>query len=161
MSHIHGTLDKDMILGVNDVTQIKNRGFHSLENIGTYIKPDANDKLGNHKNTNATKLLNDANIYCIYGMSLGRTDKKWWIEIGKQLIIYVHDTSHDDSFPEHTFKAKDYYSTIFLNHLRFSELDKDDLREKIKKNIHIVINREIFKMQLVKPVKFYIEPFRL
>ena len=154
--HIHGTLDSNLILGVNDLKQIKNTDFHSLEKIHTYIKPNVNDALENHRNTDAMKLLKDADIYCIFGMSLGKTDKKWWIEIGKQLItfpekqliIYAYNENHDASFPEHTLEAKDLYKNNFLKHFRFSKLDKDDLKEKIKKNIHVVINPDIFKMKL-------------
>ena len=155
--HIHGTLDSDMILGVNDIKQIKNTSFHNLEKLSTYIKPSANDELENLRNTNALKLLNDADIYCIFGISLGSTDKKWWIEIvkqlinssNKQLIIYAYDENHDASFPENTLEAKEYYKIIFLNHLKFTEFDKDDLKEKIKKNIHVVMNKDIFNIKLL------------
>jgi hypothetical protein len=155
--HIHGTLDSDMILGVNDLEQIKNDDFHSLEKLSPYIKPNANDALENNKNSDVLKLLDEADIYCIFGMSLGKTDKKWWIEIGKQLIntpekkliIYAYDENYDASFPENTLETIDLFKIIFLNHLRFTELDKDDIKTKIKKNIHVVINKEIFKMKLI------------
>ena len=155
--HIHGTLDNNMILGVNDQKQIKNTWFRNQEKLNAYIKPNANEALENHRNTEAIKLLEDANIYCIFGMSLGKTDKKWWVEICKQLInfpekqlvIYAYDETLDASFPENTLEAIDYYKIIFLNHLRFSEFDKDDLKERIKKNIHVAINKDIFKMELI------------
>jgi hypothetical protein len=156
VKHIHGTLDSDMILGVNDLNQIKNTDFRSLEKLRTYIKPNANEALENNKNSDVLKLLKEADIYCIFGMSLGKTDRKWWIEISRQLInshekkliIYAHDENCDTSFPENTLETKDYFKIIFLNHLKFTELDKDDIKEKIKKNIHVVINKNIFKMKL-------------
>ena len=154
--HVHGTLDNNMILGVNDLMQIKNPDFHNIEKVNRYIKPKVNDLLENQKNAHAKKLIEEAITYCIFGMSLGKTDKVWWIEIckqlinnsGKRLIIYAYDENLDDSFPENTLETIDYYKIIFLNHLQFSELDKDDIKEKIKKSIHVVIDKEIFQMKL-------------
>jgi len=155
--HIHGTLDNNMILGVNDIRQIKNSSLHSLEKLSTYIKPIANDELENHRNTDAIKLINEADIYCIFGMSLGNTDKKWWLEIGmqlekipnKQLIIYAYDENHDSSFPENTLEAKDCYKNIFFNHFKYTALDKDDIKKNIRKNIHVVMNGDIFNIELL------------
>jgi hypothetical protein len=154
--HIHGTLDNDMVLGVNELNQIKNIDFHTLDKVNTYIKPNANNALGNRRNIDVMKLLNDADIYCIFGMSLGKTDRKWWIEIGnelikpqgKQLIIYAFDETHDASFLENTLSLKEYFENMFLRHLQFSKLNKDDLA-KIKKSIHVVLNKDIFKMELM------------
>jgi len=155
--HIHGTLESDMILGVNDLRQIANIDFHTLEKISRYIKPDANNALENHKNTDVMRLLKEANIYCIFGMSLGNTDKKWWFEICKQLInnpekhliIYAYSENHDASFLENTLEEKDLCKNTFLKHLQFSELNKENLIKEIQKNIHIVINENIFKICLV------------
>jgi hypothetical protein len=155
--HIHGTLDDNMILGVNDEKQIKNNDFRSLENLNLYIKPNTNDSLENNKNSDVLKLLDEADIYCIFGMSLGKTDRKWWIEIGKQLIntpekqliIYAYDENHDASFPENTIGTIDFFKIKFLNQLQFTDLDKEDIKEKIKENIQVVINKDIFKMKLI------------
>ena len=89
--HLHGTLDNNMILGVNDLKQILNTEFHNIEKVNRYIKPNVNDLLENQRNTDAMKLIEEAVIYCIFGMSIGKTDKKWWIEICKQLIIQKND----------------------------------------------------------------------
>jgi len=154
--HIHGTLGNNMILGVNDLKQIINTEFHNIEKINRYIKPNVNDLLENKRNANAMKLIEGADVYCIFGMSIGKTDKKWWIEISKQLInhsekrllIYAYDESLVDSFPENTLETKELYTNIFLKNLKFSELDKDDIKEKIKKNIHVVFDKDIFGMHL-------------
>jgi len=154
--HIHGTLDNNMILGVNDLKQISNIEFHNLDKISRYIKPNVNDLLENKRNTDAIKLIEDADVYCIFGMSIGKTDKKWWIEISKQLIkyskkrliIYAYDENLDDSFPENTLETIEYFKNIFLNYLKFSEFDKDDIKERIKKNIHVVIDKDIFRLKL-------------
>jgi len=167
VNHIHGTLKNNMILGVNDLKQIKNTGFHGLERVKNFIKPVANEELGNQRNIDVMNLISDADIYCIYGMSLGDTDKKWWIELAKQLksfpnkhlIIYAYNKSHDNSLSEHTLEEIDYHKNIFFKHLRFTDLGKDNLEKKLKNNIRVRINRDIFKMKLVEPVEFFIEPF--
>ena len=64
------------------------------------------------------------------------------------MIIYAHDENLDDSFPENTLEMVDYCKLNFINHLQFSELDKDDIKEKIKNSIHVIIDRDIFKIKL-------------
>jgi len=155
--HIHGTLDNNMILGVNDLKQILNTEFHNIDKVNTFIKPKVNDLLINNRNPDSIKLIENADIYCIFGMSIGKTDKKWWIELSKQLltnsnkrlIIYAYDENLDESFPMNTLETQDYYKNIFLNHLKFTKLNEDDIKEKIRKNIHVVIDKDIFKIKLI------------
>jgi len=64
------------------------------------------------------------------------------------LIIYAYDENLDESFPMNTLETQDYYKNIFLNNLQFTELNKDDIKEKIKKNIHVVIDKDMFSIKL-------------
>jgi len=154
--HIHGTLENNMILGVNDIKQIQNLDFHNIEKINTYIKPNVNDLLENRRNADAIKLIGDADVYCVFGMSIGKTDKKWWIEIckqlidnsEKQLIIYAYEKDFDNAIPAYTLEIKEFFKITFLNHLKYSELDKDEIKEKISKKIHVVVDKDMFNFKL-------------
>jgi len=157
VEHIHGTLNDNIILGVNDLKQIKNIRFHNLERIHSYIKPIANDKLENNKNARVLKLINEADIFCIFGMSLGKTDKKWWVEIVKQMnnnpqkkiVIYAYDNNYNGVLIEETLETKELYKTIFLNHLKFTKFNDEETTNKLKQNIHVVINTDIFNLKLL------------
>lgn len=85
--HIHGTTEAELILGVNDVDQINNE-FLQKNSIflDTFIKPQINKKIGQQKINQATKIIEGSHIICIFGMSLGLTDKMWWQKLIKWLL---------------------------------------------------------------------------
>lgn len=104
--HVHGYTDKDMILGVNDESQIAN--LRIFENYSPFeadrlIKPTANLMFENGTDDLAHAILQKSDFVYIYGMSLGTTDQIWWERIekimckkpGMQVIIYSHDAPKD------------------------------------------------------------------
>ena len=87
--HVHGTVDKDMVLGVNDEMQIANlECFKSYDEyyLAQLIKSQT-DSI-NEENTykQALQILNSSDLIYVYGMSLGETDKFWWDNLCKLLI---------------------------------------------------------------------------
>ena len=73
--HVHGYID-DLIMGVNDETQIANKAFaENLDVIEGIIKPVQNQIIRMNYDERATKLIKNSTIVCIYGMSVGSTDK--------------------------------------------------------------------------------------
>ena len=102
--HLHGLLDKEMDMGVNDDSQIKNKSIIDLDIVEEFVKPEYNDAAMNTNNELAAELINQADTIIIFGSSLGVTDKKWWTLIGQNvekrdcgLIYFVRDESKDDS----------------------------------------------------------------
>ena len=97
--HAHGTVKKDMVLGVHDESQLSNSEiFKSYDPyyIGQLIKSQTD--FINEENTykKARQILNSSHIIYIYGMSLGATDKFWWENIchllnqNKELRVILH-----------------------------------------------------------------------
>jgi len=89
ITHIHSHLKDDpaIIVGVNDPSQIANVKFRENEDVlDVIVKPRTNDMFGNGKNSQATNLLQTADLFVVFGASLGETDKKWWSLIGKELV---------------------------------------------------------------------------
>lgn len=84
--HIHGTTYAEMILGVNDESQIRNELLKS-ENIflDTFIKKRMNQGIGQRKTEQALDIINSSHIVCVFGMSIGNTDIMWWEELIKWL----------------------------------------------------------------------------
>lgn len=96
--HIHGTTTEEMIVGVNDVTQIANEEFRNNELYCQWlVKSAANQRFSQNKIKEMQGIIDGSTIICIFGMSIGKTDRMWWERICKwlkssanhRLIIYV------------------------------------------------------------------------
>lgn len=96
--HIHGTTTEELILGVNDISQIENEEFINNELYRQWlVKEELNKRFGQNKIQDARNIIDQSIIICVFGMSIGSTDKMWWEYIGKwlkgldkrRLIIYV------------------------------------------------------------------------
>lgn len=113
--HVHGYVDRDMVLAVNDESQIATPEIFADMLIYDYsqlIKKEANDLSEDDVDARTLEILNKGHFIYVYGMSLGETDKLWWQRIGQllckkpklQVIIHCHDAP-DDSFEHFTFLA--------------------------------------------------------
>ncbi|MFN8356171.1 MAG: AbiH family protein [Spirosomataceae bacterium] len=146
--HIHGYHDERMILGVNDVSQIQNIKLHMVEDIcGTFIKSEYNKGVGELIHERCEHLVNNANLICIFGSSIGDTDKIWWELIGKRLrensrlIIFKREGSELNlRFSSKTVRLKNKTKEDFLIKTNFNEKEK----EEIKKKMYVAINSTIF-----------------
>lgn len=82
--HVHGTTSSDMVLGVNDETQIAAPEIFSgvgEEYKYQIIKQKTNEMNEQNVDTKTATLLGQSHLIYIYGMSLGRTDALWWNRI--------------------------------------------------------------------------------
>lgn len=80
--HVHGTSQDSPLMGVNDVSQIANKELAEDKRFSKYIvKPKLNYYLRMNYDLKATEIIKNSMITCVYGMSLGETDKNG----GKQL----------------------------------------------------------------------------
>lgn len=151
--HIHGTVSEEMILGVNDVSQINNEEMvKNDELLDTFIKFRMNKELGQQKTENVKKIINQSHIIYIFGMSLGNTDKLWWEEIVKWLLsndnnkLIIFWKGYEDEFIR-KIPAK----IIRINNKmkkKVFEKGKGSITEEefdnIKERIIITYNAEIF-----------------
>lgn len=84
--HIHGTTNEEMILGVNDESQIESDYLKSESLfLDTFIKKRMNNGIGQRKTESVIDVINKSHIVCVFGMSIGNTDKMWWEELIKWL----------------------------------------------------------------------------
>ncbi len=87
VTHIHGTTRELMILGVDNPAQIAETGnISEIARVrNRLIKPVANKNSQTLRDEDCAKLIANANIICIFGMSLGVTDQTWWHLVGERL----------------------------------------------------------------------------
>lgn len=153
--HIHGYLEDTMIMGVNDASQISNPVFAKDEDIiREIVKPRQNADARMNYEKNVVSAIDSSDIICVYGMSLGDTDKKWWTYLAnwlakgqrRALVILKYDKDCSKRFP---FQVRNKTDEVLKRFLSFAELD-DTVKENISKRIYIGINHNVFGMKLYK-----------
>ena len=148
--HIHGTLNEEMILGVNDESQINNEFLQKHEEFcNGFIKTRMNKLIG-QQTEDVKKLILNSKIICLFGISMGKTDKIWWEEIvdwllkdkENLLVIYWKDYKHLNSnkLPARTIRNNNRIKDKFLKigHGKFT----DDKLKLIRDRIFVKINDE-------------------
>lgn len=97
--HVHGYTYRDMILGVNDESQIEDMSIfdgYGEEYVGQLIKIKSNQMNDEGIDEKVHSLLKESNIIYVYGMSIGETDALWWKRIcellkqKKNLLLIIH-----------------------------------------------------------------------
>ena len=96
IEHIHGYANDRRIMGVNDVSQIRNISFHENQDIlEALVKPKCNQAQRHAIDDLCRRQISESNLICIFGSSIGDTDNLWWALIGKQLkkecILIIFD----------------------------------------------------------------------
>lgn len=154
--HIHGTVNQDMILGVNDTDQINNDMLKKdSEFLDTFIKINMNNGIGQNKIKHANQMISNSHIICIFGMSLGYTDKMWW----KELIMWLQKSGQNKLviFNKGSMDEEQQYVRLSSSRIRINNSIKErffkasgsvfDSKEKnsLKNRIFIKYNSKIFK----------------
>lgn len=101
--HVHGTLQDEIIIGVNSINQIINNDFRSNQDItDALVKPTTSKIVNNSVVEQCISTINNADVISIFGSSLGPTDQFWWDLIGKRVstgklkVIISHIASDKD-----------------------------------------------------------------
>lgn len=155
--HIHGTLQDGgayLTLGVDDISQLGKSRWQASEKTRTaFIKPEFNKITDRDKADDAKKYINESNIICIYGHSMGPSDNTWvseireWLKKDKShhLIWYIYEYSKNEA----CFADK----KIELEHIAkpqcLSKLKMDKVDSRILDQIHIPIGYDIFNFEAV------------
>ncbi len=156
--HVHGTKTNVPIMGVNDVTQIKNSELAKDSRFVRYIVKPLNNQANRTNNDQyATDLIVNSHIICIYGMSLGETDKKWWNYIlkwlseepNRQLVIFIYDEKYTSGSQFDQIDKEDSVIDLFNSYSTSEKIDVEALRDRI----HIAIHKNIFSINLRKNEK--------
>lgn len=143
--HVHGTVDKEMVFGVNDESQISKVDIFDCEDGDIYknllIKIQANASYLENTDAKAKSLLDSSQIIYVYGMSIGETDKLWWQRICKwlsgsserHLIVQKYGFPTKSVLPTYYQLAERKARREITN---YSELDQSQ-KNNIEKRIHI------------------------
>lgn len=148
IEHLHGYSNNRMILGVNDKSQIKNLSFHDNEDIlETLVKSDCNKAIKHTIDDLCKTQIQNAQLICIFGSSIGETDNLWWELIGDQLkkdIRLIIFTKCEDINPINDYlkaRKERALKRLFLSRTKLNDIEKED----VSKKIFIGVNTEMFK----------------
>ncbi len=146
--HVHGTVNAQMVFGVNDRSQIAKPDIFNCEYGDLYeeilIKQQANQGYQENADTIAKNLLNGSHIIYIYGMSIGTTDKLWWERVCNWLaensehhiILYCYEMPKVGVL-ETDYKIEERKARHKIT--QYSQLDEQK-KQSIESQIHITNN---------------------
>ena len=149
--HIHGDVN-EMILGVNDTTQISNLDIFNCEfgeiYLNSFLKENNNKLYGKLIEEEVKSLLYSSRIIYIYGMSIGETDKRWWERLCEWLnrddmrclIIYQRQKYMNSSIPIYKRVSEIKVKNLLLSYGNFNEEERKVLEDRI-----YITNDNIFK----------------
>ncbi|MCL2312206.1 MAG: bacteriophage abortive infection AbiH family protein, partial [Firmicutes bacterium] len=84
--HIHGQIDNNLLLGVDNESQINNDIFRNdLAIKRLLLKPLLNESSKYGTADEVRRIISNSNTVCLFGLSLGGSDLSWWVYIGKWL----------------------------------------------------------------------------
>lgn len=149
LKHIHGHLSEDYILfGVDSVAQISNNNI-SDDIKELLVKPLGNENIGNLLDEKCSSLIERANIICLFGTSLGKTDSTWWSKIkeifksNNELIIVYFCFSDEKFLKQDCGRIKRRMREDLI-----SKLDLGVKEDEVRNRIIIVPNSEMFPKDL-------------
>ena len=170
--HVHGKIGGfNHAMGVNDTSQIKSTILKNNSMvIDTFVKPNFHSSLQSedvNQPTDYTKgqqVIKATDTFCIFGCSIGNTDKFWWEQIGKRLInkpnthLIIFDvcdinTENEGKYQtvkiENINKKNQKRKEIIGNFLRLSGLG-EDWAQKNKDRIFVELNTSMFNQNIPK-----------
>ena len=85
--HPHHTLDDIILVGLNDESQIANQTLCNNEAFKeNFIKPACNKMLSSGIENQCSDVINNSDLFVVFGSSLGATDKLWWQKIANRMV---------------------------------------------------------------------------
>lgn len=146
---IHGTLNKNnsAVIGIDNINQVRPNFDTTNKFSRAFIKSELINEVDDFRIYRAEQFISDANIICVYGLSLGDTDLRWRNAIIEKLKrekdAHLFFFSYELMLKENLFSEQE---------LNFEEDKKNDLLAKwnitdskeIFDRIHIPCGKKIF-----------------
>ena len=147
--HIHGQFSTDIVLGIDNISQAKDLPYLlSKKGERAFIKTAFNVSFDKRRVEIAEQLIDESDVICVYGMSLGESDRIWISHLYNWLIS---DINHHLIYFKHSHKK-------FSRWKRDEMMDEEDAQKQIllrrlctmdemgslEQQVHIPIDYDIF-----------------
>ena len=160
--HIHGSLDENVVLGVDNQEQLSELPYKLTRNgRRAFIKTYFNEDYDNEKVKKAINTIYESDIICTYGFAMGESDKLWvdtivaWLQDKPKghLVCYQYDDNK-------------YYKYNFDEMMEAEDEKKEQLlakfgidNELMLSKIHIPVGSNIFDFKEIrKKLEYILEP---
>lgn len=151
--HIHGSLDSDVVLGVDNDSQFEALKYPITRKLKrAFVKPEFNAEYDFTRVLKAQNMIKDSDVICVYGMSLGVTDDTWvqmlasWLleDSAHHLIYYQYSTNTYQSWDiDEKMDEEDDRKQVLLKRLFQNKEDVD----KVYARVHIPVGYDIFDIK--------------
>ncbi|MBO4308590.1 MAG: hypothetical protein J5885_02045 [Clostridia bacterium] len=147
--HIHGTLGGNELVGIDNKEQFGEITYNHEALEKNFIKPLLNFVIDLQRFTDATDAIKNADIICVFGMSLGDSDLTWrtkiieWLQKNEFHHLFLYDYSQcgtDNYLIDEKMDAEDKAKREFLTKCNIET-------NGIERQIHIPIGQNIFNIK--------------
>jgi hypothetical protein len=151
--HIHGELDNSIIVGVDNEEQMKNISFRNNENIkDCMVKIQSNESMKTTRHLDYKKMINNANLIVLFGVSLGETDAYLWRTIGENLeerknVALIHHIYAPNAVPPTQMQKRGRLEREQQELIRTKMgIKQENWTNEIKNKLFFTLNKSIFKL---------------
>ena len=158
--HIHGTLDNDVVLGVDGEQQIKAKFYETTRKTQrAFVKPKFNEAFDTERLEKAKNMIMSSDMICSYGFSYGESDRMWldliaqWLMVDERhhLISFQYDNNSYDKFNSDILMETEEEKKQLLFYKLFSFNVEED--SPVFDQIHIPVGFDIFNFEFVENKK--------
>lgn len=144
--HIHGTLDRDVVLGIDNIEQINTSFKLSKRGRRAFIKTEFNEQFDKSRVEKAKSIISESDVICTYGFSMGESDRVWinalidWLTADENhhLVVYQYDkTEYKQYNYDEIMDVEDEKKEALIEKLGVADKNIED-------QIHIPIGNDIF-----------------
>lgn len=151
--HVHGQLDDSIIIGVDNESQISNEAFRNNENVKDFlVKIQSNFAMKYTRHAVCEGLIKNANLIILFGVSLGKTDERWWRLIGEQfksrnnlsIIQYLYEPKAVQQTRKQLLgRIERRQRNVLMEKLGFEK--QEDWPKDTLNRLYFIINSDAFK----------------
>lgn len=151
--HIHGKLSEDLILGLDNTEQILNDKLKSNPKLTNYIiKSVVNSALGERKSETAKEIIDKSKFVCLFGLSIGDTDKMWWKYIiewlkrdnDNRLVLFVNKNTNVQLSGQEKIRFRDSNREYMVER---SDFAVEETMKQVQNKIIVIPNSKIFTFE--------------
>lgn len=151
--HIHGKLGEDVVLGIDNESQLVNLKYQ-LSNRGrrAIIKPTAVEDYDTKRKKEALSQIQSSNVICVFGLSLEESDLTWknavrdWLLMNPDHHMVFFDYKLADKSCSEDIQKMDYEEDAKKERIKmlFGDTIDEDTKDRVFKQIHMPVSYTFF-----------------
>lgn len=127
--HVHSSIKEGgIILGVNDEEQLDAQYRRDQAIKEAFVKPLLCQYVNAYKDKEIAEMINRGTVFCVFGMSVGDSDKRWWDLIARRLA-----STDDTCIVFYSCEKEEIKDRLY-------RVCGEQVKEKIDPKIHVLLN---------------------